>query len=99
VAKGSKSCPSCGRDNRSFFAKHKIMTGILVLGIISLLGGAMSTGDNNTSGESSEVSNNKTVETKKEDSKINYDNFLKIEMGIAYEDVIELLGEGIEQSS
>lgn len=99
VAKGSKSCPSCGRDNRSFFAKHKIITGILILAIIFIIGGAAGGGDNNSDGESAEVSNNKPVETKKEDSKINYDNFLKIEMGIAYEDVIALLGEGVEQSS
>ena len=99
VAKGSKSCPSCGKDNRNFFSKHKIITGILVLVIIFIIGGAAGSGDNSSDGGTSEVSNNEPVESKKEDSKINYDNFLKIKMGIAYEDVIALLGEGVEQSS
>ncbi|WP_300380207.1 DUF3862 domain-containing protein [Clostridium sp.] len=98
VAKGSKSCPSCGKDNRNFFSKHKIITGILALAIMSALGNAIGGGDNNNPGEDSQVSNN-TVETQKQDSKINYDNFMKIEMGIDYEDVIALIDEGVEQSS
>lgn len=24
VAKGAKSCPNCGKDQRNFFMKHKI---------------------------------------------------------------------------
>ncbi|MBD7913138.1 DUF3862 domain-containing protein [Clostridium cibarium] len=34
-----------------------------------------------------------------EDSKVNYDNFLKIQMGQKYEDVVNLIGEGTEKSS
>lgn len=98
VAKGSKSCPSCGKDNRNFFSKHKIITGILALAIISALGSGIGNGDNSNLGEDSEVINN-TVETQQQDSKINYDNFLKIEMGISYEEVVALLDEGVEQSS
>lgn len=45
VAKGAKKCPSCGKDNRNFFAKHKIITGILVIVIIVALG---SSGEDST---------------------------------------------------
>lgn len=41
VAKGAKKCPNCGKDNRTFFAKHKILTAIgilIILVAISKLG-------------------------------------------------------------
>jgi hypothetical protein len=50
VSKGAKSCPNCGADQRSFFAKHKILTvvGVLViLGIIGSLGGGGDDGGDN----------------------------------------------------
>ena len=37
--KSAKICPSCGKDQRTFFGKHKILTGILVLLIIGAIGG------------------------------------------------------------
>ena len=48
VAKGAKSCPSCGKDNRSFFAKHKIISGILVLVVLGMLGSALGGGGKDT---------------------------------------------------
>lgn len=39
------------------------------------------------------------VETTKEDSKINYENFMSIKMGSSLADVESMLGEGSEQSS
>ncbi|MGL5086994.1 MAG: DUF3862 domain-containing protein [Clostridium sp.] len=109
VAKGSKSCPSCGKDNRSFFGKHKIITGILVVFILAIIGGIAGGGDNSSAEKSTEVTDNNTEEPKKEEpkkeepkkeeNKVSYDNFIKIKMGSTYEDVVALLGEGVEQSS
>lgn len=49
---------------------------------------------------SSQKNEEKTPEKdKKEDSKITYENFLKVAMGQSYEDVCALLGEGVESSS
>lgn len=31
IAKGVKKCPHCGKDQRNFFMRHKIITGILVI--------------------------------------------------------------------
>lgn len=104
VAKGSKSCPSCGRDNRNFFRKHKILTGILILGLLFAFAGAMGSGNDsntvaNNETNNSETTNTSNVKTEKQDSKVNYDNFIKIEMDMSYEDVVALLGEGTESSS
>lgn len=41
IAKGVKKCVHCGKDQRNFFMKHKILTGIIVLIIIGSLGSAM----------------------------------------------------------
>lgn len=101
VAKGSKSCPNCGRDNRSFFRQHKIMTGILILGLVLTFGGVLGSGGNNSTSESSsnDVASNSNIETEKQDSKINYDNFINVKMDMSYEEVVALLGEGTETSS
>lgn len=40
ISKGAKSCPECGKDNRSFVAKHKILTAIAVLVILGAIGSA-----------------------------------------------------------
>lgn len=109
VAKGSKSCPSCGRDNRSFFGKHKIITGMLAFVLIFAIASAMvGENDNGNSTEDIAKSNggditaNSNVEnskTEKQDGKVNYDNFIKVQMETSYEDVVALLGEGTETSS
>lgn len=36
--KSAKICPSCGKDQRSFFGKHKILTGILILALFGFIG-------------------------------------------------------------
>ena len=43
IAKGAK-CPHCGHDSRSFFAKHKIITVLLVLIVIGAIGSALGSG-------------------------------------------------------
>ncbi len=41
IAKGVKKCPNCGKDQRNFFMRHKIITGILVIVLLAGIGGAM----------------------------------------------------------
>lgn len=38
VSKGAKKCPSCGHDNRNFFMKHKIITGLIVVIVFVVIG-------------------------------------------------------------
>ena len=44
VAKGAKKCPNCGKDNRNFVARHKVLSAIAVLVVLGGVGGAMSEG-------------------------------------------------------
>jgi len=45
IAKSVKKCPSCGHDQRNFFMRHKIVTGIIVLAVLGIIG---NTGDSTT---------------------------------------------------
>lgn len=38
VAKGAKHCPNCGKDNRNFFMKHKILTVIAIFVVLGVAG-------------------------------------------------------------
>ena len=38
LAKGVKKCIHCGKDQRNFFMKHKVLSGILILGVLATIG-------------------------------------------------------------
>lgn len=38
IASGAKICPSCGKDQRNFFMKHKIISVILVFVVLGIIG-------------------------------------------------------------
>lgn len=101
IAKGVKKCPHCGKDQRNFFMKHKIITIILAIVIIAGISTALNGGNkpaaDNTKATNSGTSTNTESNTPK--TKVTYDNFLKIKMGDKYETVAALLGNGKEQSS
>ena len=44
VAKGVKKCPNCGKDNRSFVARHKVLSVIAILVVLGGVNGAMNKG-------------------------------------------------------
>ena len=44
IGKGVKKCVHCGTDQRNFFVKHKILTGILAIVIIGGISSAMGSG-------------------------------------------------------
>lgn len=48
VSKGAKACPKCGKDQRNFFVKHKVITFLLV--VIVLGGVIVSTNGGNNNG-------------------------------------------------
>ncbi len=98
VAKGVKRCPNCGKDQRSFFGKHKILTGILAVIILVAIGGILGgkdKGNDNAAGDGKSQQTS-TNNPSKEGTKITYENFLKINMGDTYEDIVAILGEGEE---
>ncbi|WP_125152368.1 DUF3862 domain-containing protein [Clostridium rectalis] len=67
--------------------------------IIVIVGGIVV----NLGGENDKVKNksskSQSSKNKKEDIKVNYDNFIKIKMGSTLQEAIAILGEGKEQSS
>lgn len=54
IAKGVKKCPHCGKDQRNFFMKHKIITGILVIVLLAGIGGAIGGNDEPSSSGTTE---------------------------------------------
>lgn len=55
IAKGVKKCPSCGKDQRSWFGRHKILTFIGAVILLAIIGNALGGGDDNTSTKTGEV--------------------------------------------
>lgn len=102
IAKGVKKCVHCGKDQRNFFMKHKIITGILVIIILvsigKAIGGDSSTKDNSTTASTTEKSESKT-NTKKEEKKYSLSKFMQITMGMSYDQVKGILGDGVEEVS
>lgn len=48
ISSGAKTCPNCGKDQRNFFAKHKILTFVLFVVIIGVVATSTGGGNNNT---------------------------------------------------
>lgn len=67
MSKSAKICPKCGKDQRNFFLKHKVMTFILVVIMLGIIVGA--TGDSSSNkttvtGTTGKIENNKNQEVK-----------------------------------
>ena len=94
ISSKAEVCPNCGAKNKKPFYK-KIWFWVIIVILIAGIGGASGSSDDTTS------TNNQVAEntTKKEETKVNYDNFLKVQMGQTYEEVVAILGEGKESSS
>lgn len=45
IAKGVKKCPNCGKDQRNWFMRHKIMTFIGAIILIAIIGSAIGGGN------------------------------------------------------
>lgn len=106
IAKGVKKCPHCGKDQRNFFMRHKVISIILVLTIIGAIGSALNGGgdDKTATTNSTKQDNKNTTEStntrpKITEKKYSYDKFMQIEMGMTYDQVKAILGDGTEESS
>ncbi|KMY41145.1 hypothetical protein AC621_15590 [Bacillus sp. FJAT-27445] len=63
IAKGVKKCPNCGKDQRNFFMRHKIITFILAVVVIIIIGNMM--GGGGGSEATSKTSSSSKAETEK----------------------------------
>lgn len=67
ISSSAKECPKCGKDQRNFFVKHKVITFILVIFIIvgiAVVGGGDTT-TNNLKDENNTGTNQITNETER----------------------------------
>ena len=85
IAKGVKKCPSCGKDQRNFFRRHKILSFIGACVIIGVIGSAASGGGSDTAStepskqETKSESVHKTGETFKTNGGKAEANLVKVE--------------------
>lgn len=103
IAKSAKSCPGCGAKNKKPFYTRWWFILIAIFIIIGALGGNKGSNESTTASknESTPVTTAKDESSSSVDSdtKINYDNFLSIQMGMSYDQVKGILGDGNETSS
>ena len=68
IAKGVKKCPNCGKDQRNWFMRHKIMSfigAIIILGIVGSVFGSGDDGEKITTGASG---NGEAVKAEKQET-------------------------------
>jgi hypothetical protein len=63
IAKDVKKCPHCGKDQRNFFMKHKVLSAVLIILILAGIGSAMGKEDKNSIPEPSNTEDIKKTET------------------------------------
>lgn len=80
IAKGVNKCVHCGKDQRNFFMKHKIITFILAVAILGGIGSAMGGSKNST------TDSNSTETKKTEEKKVEVINVSAVDLAKAYED-------------
>lgn len=65
IAKGVHKCPHCGKDQRNFFMKHKIISAVGILVILCAIGGALGGNGSNTKKQTSTATSSGTKATTK----------------------------------
>ena len=72
VSKGAKACPKCGKDQRNFFLKHKVLTFILAVILIGIIVGASGDSNNNItiSSDNSEKTSTSTSSVEQKERKV-----------------------------
>ncbi|MGF6950100.1 hypothetical protein QF028_002605 [Neobacillus sp. B4I6] len=61
IAKGVKKCPHCGKDQRNWFMRHKIMTFIGAIILLAIIGSALSGGDDTAKDSNNKQGTKETV--------------------------------------
>ncbi|MFC5466839.1 DUF4352 domain-containing protein [Lederbergia graminis] len=66
IAKGVKKCPNCGKDQRNWFMRHKILSFIAAIIVLGIIGSALGGGDEdtNTATENQSTGSNEKTEPK-----------------------------------
>ena len=62
ISKDAKTCPKCGKDQRNFFVKHRVITAILLIALICVAVAASNGTNNNSTTPTSTKSNARKVQ-------------------------------------
>jgi hypothetical protein len=84
IAKGVKKCPHCGKDQRNFFMKHKIITGVLILLILGGIGSALNGGNNKST--STNIADNSNDNSKPTEAAAKPISISAVDLVKAYDD-------------
>jgi hypothetical protein len=113
IESNSKSCLNCGEINQNYIQVKYIfgVMGILFLLIFCIVGTGVSTSKDKQINTNEQIANAATEnnteasssisedDSKNQETRITYKNFLDIKMGESYDDAVKLLGNGKESSS
>lgn len=77
-------CPKCGKDQRNFFVKHKAITFLLVVIVLGAAVGATGGNSNTTQTGTASI---------QEQNNVTLEKFNKIETGMTYQQVVDVIGE------
>lgn len=89
IAKGVKKCVSCGADQRNFFSRHKILTGILAVFIVAGISLAVGGGGKTSIAPTTAPGTTQSAKNKPEISKVEFD---QLKSGMTYEEAIAIIG-------
>lgn len=86
-------------NQKNFFARHKVITGIIIIIVLCVIGG-LSQGGNKNDKLAGKNNSKKTIfQPPKEEKKYSLDKFMQVQMGMTYDQVKGILGDGTEESS
>ena len=91
IAKGVRKCVNCGADQRNFFSRHKIITGILALVIIGGISAAMR-GGSGSSITTAPVSSTPAPAVVKNGPTMTMSEFTQLKDGMSYEEATKIIG-------
>lgn len=87
IAKGVNKCVHCGKDQRNFFMKHKILTAILAIVVLGVIGSAGGKKDSTTTTATNDTKTEVKEEVKpKEEVKQEVLKVTAVDLAKAYEE-------------
>lgn len=96
IAKGVKTCPHCGKDQRNFFMKHKIISIIGIIVVLCIIGGALGSKGNSDDTKPTTSSKSAQSSTSSSTTKSASDDKDKLKDSYAVGEVVKY--KGIEMS-
>jgi hypothetical protein len=79
IAKGVNKCPNCGKDQRNWFMRHKILTFILAIIVLIILVNMLGGGDDTATDTANDTNTNQTAEDAPEEKVYQLNEVVKVD--------------------